>query len=90
MTGQGRVLLRGAWVVQDLYPMGNVPTGVKLTSYSGRSGDITAEELARYVKMVEYGSLKVTLGPVFRFDELVEAHRAMDANSVNGKMVVVI
>lgn len=63
---------------------------MKLTSYSGGSGDITPAELSRYVKMVKDGTLRLTLGPTFPFEALVDAHRAMDANSANGKMVVVV
>jgi NADPH:quinone reductase-like Zn-dependent oxidoreductase len=86
MTG----ILGGAWVLDRFEPMEDIPTGVKLTSYSGRSEDITAEELSRYVRMVEAGELKLTLGPTFPFEALVSAHRAMDDNSANGKMVVVV
>jgi NADPH2:quinone reductase len=86
MTG----ILGGKWKLDDFHPMDDIPTGVKLTGYSGGSGDITAEELSRYLKLVERGSLRLTLGPTFRFEELVKAHRAMDENSANGKMVVVV
>jgi NADPH:quinone reductase-like Zn-dependent oxidoreductase len=40
--------------------------------------------------MVETGALKVTLGPTFAFEALVDAHRAMDENRANGKIVVVV
>ncbi len=40
--------------------------------------------------MVEEGALRLTLGPTFPFESLVDAHRVMDANSANGKMVVVL
>jgi len=70
--------------------MEDIPTGVRLTSYSGRSEDITADELSQYVRMVEEGSLKLTLGPTFPFEALVDAHRAMDDNSANGKIVIVV
>lgn len=86
MTG----MLGGAWTLDRFQPMGDIPTGVKLTSYSGGSGDITPDELSRYVRMVEEGALRLTLGPTFPFEALVDAHRAMDANSANGKMVVVV
>lgn len=86
MTG----MLGGEWILERFQPMGDIPTGVKLTSYSGGSGDITPEQLSRYVAMVEEGALQLTLGPTFPFEELVRAHRAMDANSANGKMVVVV
>jgi NADPH:quinone reductase len=86
MTG----MLGGEWILDRFQPMGDIPTGVKLTSYSGGSGDITRDELSRYVTMVEEGALRLTLGPTFSFEALVDAHRAMDANSANGKMVVVL
>jgi NADPH2:quinone reductase len=86
MTG----ILGGAWVLDRFAPMDDIPTGVKLTSYSGGSGDITAAELSRYVRMVEEGSLKLVLGPTFPFEALVQAHRAMDENTANGKIVVVL
>ena len=86
MTG----MLGGAWVVDRFQPMSDIPTGVKLTSYSGGSDDITQDELSRYVTMVEEGALRLTLGPTFPFGALVDAHRLMDANSANGKMDVVL
>ncbi len=86
MTG----MLGGEWVLDRFHPMGDIPTGVKLTSYSGGSDDITPEQLQRYVTMVAEGSLRLTRGPSYRFENLVDAHRAMDANTANGKMVVVV
>ena len=68
--------------------MGHIPTGVRLTSYSGGASDISAGELQRYVALVESGELQVRLGPVWDFEQLVEAHRLMDENRANGKMVV--
>ena len=86
MTG----ILGGAWALDGFKPMDDIPRGVRLTSYSGRSDDISAEELSRYVRMVEEGRLRLPLGPTFAFDKLVDAHRAMDADMANGKIVVVV
>jgi NADPH:quinone reductase-like Zn-dependent oxidoreductase len=86
MTG----ILGGAWTLEGFRPMDDMPNGVKLTAYSGRSEDITADQLSRYVRMVEEGRLKLTLGPTFPFESLVDAHRAMDQNSASGKMVVLL
>jgi NADPH:quinone reductase len=63
---------------------------VKLTSYSGEAADITAEEMQRYISLVEEGKLKVSIGRVFPFENLVEAHKLMDANKANGKIVVTL
>ncbi|MCB9594615.1 MAG: zinc-binding dehydrogenase [Sandaracinaceae bacterium] len=86
MTG----ILGGAWVVDGFEPMIDIPTGVKLTSYSGGSDDIAPEALQAFIERVEAGSLTPKLGPSWRFEELVEAHRAMDENRSNGKMVVLV
>lgn len=86
MTG----ILGGAWVLERFEPMVDVPTGVKLTAYSGGSGDITTAQLQTYVTLVEKGELRVTIGQTFPFEALREAHRVMDQNSANGKLVVVV
>jgi NADPH:quinone reductase len=86
MTG----ILGGQWTLADFEPMGDIPTGVKLTSYSGDASDITPEQLGHYVALVESGELRITTGPHFAFDQLHDAHVLMDENKANGKIVVVI
>ena len=84
MTG----ILGGQWTLSEFHPMGDVPTGVKLTSYSGKASDISVEQLQRYVSLVEAGDLKLKTGPRFPFDRLQEAHAMMDENRANGKIVI--
>jgi NADPH:quinone reductase-like Zn-dependent oxidoreductase len=84
MTG----ILGGSWVLTDFHPMGDIPTGVKLTSYSGEASDITCAQLQRYVSLVESGELILKLGPSFHFAKLREAHAMMDQNRANGKIVI--
>lgn len=84
MTG----ILGGSWVLDHFHPMGDVPTAVKLTSYSGEAADMTPAQLQAYVDLVETGRLEVKTGPVFRFEDLVQAHRLMDENRAGGKIVV--
>lgn len=86
MTG----ILGGKWELPSFRPMDQIPTAVRLTSYSGGAGDISREALQRYVSMVEAGELEILRGPVWRFAELPMAHQAMDENRANGKMVVVV
>jgi NADPH:quinone reductase-like Zn-dependent oxidoreductase len=84
MTG----ILGGKWVLDDFHPMGDIPTAVKLTSYSGEAADLTPQQLQDYIDLVEEGELEMKTGPVFKFEELVEAHKLMDANQAGGKIVV--
>ena len=84
MTG----ILGGEWTLSRFRPMGDIPTGVKLTSYSGEASDISAEQLQRYVSLVESGELSLKTGPRFEFERLREAHELMDSNRANGKIVI--
>lgn len=84
MTG----ILGGEWEFKSFSPMTDIPTAVKLTSYSGEAADISVDEMQKYISLVEQGRLKISLGPVFPFIDLVEAHRLMDANRANGKIVI--
>lgn len=86
MTG----ILGGEWELSAFRPMEQIPTGVRLTSYSGGASDIGAGELQRYVTLVERGELRFETGPVWSFDQLPDAHRVMDANQAGGKMVVTV
>lgn len=86
MTG----ILGGEWVLPNFHPMGDIPTAVALTSYSGNASDISQSELQGYVRLVESGDLVLQTGPVFSFDKLRDAHVLMDKNTANGKIVVVV
>lgn len=86
MTG----MLGGQWILERFEPMDAIPTGVKLTTYSGGSEDITAAQLQEYVTLVERGAIRLKVGPTFPFESLREAHQAMDDDTANGKMVIVL
>lgn len=84
MTG----MLGGEWTLSDFSPMAAIPTGVRLTTYSGGSSDVTAAELQDYVNAVEAGKIEVKIARVFPFEEIVEAHRFMEESVRAGKIVV--
>ena len=84
MTG----ILGGKWVLDDFHPMGDIPTGVKLTSYSGEATDLTPTQLQDYIDLVEKGDLELKTGPVYEFENLIEAHKLMDDNQAGGKIVL--
>jgi len=84
MTG----ILGGEWVWKEFEPLVDIPNGVFLTSYGGGSEDVTAEELQSYVDDVAAGNVPVGLDRTFELNEIVEAHRYMEANRAKGKLVV--
>jgi NADPH:quinone reductase-like Zn-dependent oxidoreductase len=74
MTG----ILGGQWVLDGFHPMGDVPTAVKLTSYSGETSDLPQAKLEEYLDAIASEKLSIVRGPVFDFNDLVEAHQVMD------------
>jgi len=83
-------ILGGSWQLNEFKPMVDIPTAVKLTSYSGEATDISSEQLHKYLGLIETGDLKIQLGKVFKFADLQQAHHLMDANNSNGKIVVAL
>lgn len=82
--------LGGGWELKNFSPMGDIPTAVKLTCYMGEVEDLTTELLQEYIERVEHGEMKVSIAKIFSFAELPDAHRLMDSNQSNGKIVVVM
>lgn len=68
--------------------MDAIPTSVCLTSYAGGPEEFMNTPLQELVGQIEAGVLPVSVGKVFSLDQIVDAHRAMDANSAGGKIVV--
>jgi NADPH:quinone reductase-like Zn-dependent oxidoreductase len=94
----GRACLAG-WLgglapIADFNPLLQMASSVYLTFFGsfmfGTPGfplsDVPLQDIA---KQAETSRLKAKPSRVFRFEEIHEAHRVMEANQANGKMVVV-
>ena len=81
-------MLSNQWIVRDFYPIGYIPSGVRLTGYGGDSGDLPAEVLQQYVDRISSG--KINHGPVnvYPMREIRQAHADMEHNRVVGKLVI--
>lgn len=87
--------LGGLAPIKDFNPLLQMSSGVYLTFFGsfvfGTPGfplsDVPLQEIATQVAA---GRLKAKPSRVFRFDEIREAHRVMEANEAKGKMVVVV
>ncbi|MBB4690811.1 zinc-binding dehydrogenase [Paractinoplanes abujensis] len=82
-------MLSNQWTVPDFYPIAYLPTGVRLTSYSGDAGSLPAAVLQDALDRIAAGTL--SLGPVavYPFDRVRDAHRDIEHNRISGKAVVV-
>ena len=76
------------WTLDGFNPMEFIPSAVCLTAYAGESADFMATPLDEIAGQVAAGTLQVQLGKTFSLDQIVDAHRLMDANKAGGKIVV--
>jgi NADPH2:quinone reductase len=81
-------MLSNQWTVRDFYPIDYLPRGVRLAAYGGESADLPPLLLQDFLDRVAAGTAVVPIGHVYRLDQIVEAHAAMEANRVSGKLVV--
>jgi NADPH:quinone reductase len=81
-------MLSNQWTVRDFYPIEYLPRGVRLTAYGGEAADLPPRLLQDFLDRVAAGTAVVPIGRVYRFDQVVEAHRAMEGDQVSGKLVV--
>ncbi len=84
MTG----VVGNQWVLPDFSPIAEIPTAVCLTTYGGTAADFMLTPLERLAGRIATGELHVPVGPIFRLDEIAEAHRCMEENRADGKIVV--
>ena len=81
-------MLSNQWIVQDFYPIGYLPRGVRLTAYSGEAADLPAAVLQSFLDDVAAGRLTAPLHRTYTLDEIATAHADMEANNATGKLVV--
>jgi NADPH:quinone reductase-like Zn-dependent oxidoreductase len=83
-------MLGGQWSLEHFEPILAIPSTVKLTAYTTHvvTAANSTNALQRIVRDVEDERLPLNLDRVFRFDEIIEAHRYMEDNRATGKLVV--
>ncbi|KZF23343.1 Zn-dependent oxidoreductase [Xylona heveae TC161] len=84
MTG----IVGNKWAFDSFNPMESIPLAVCLTSYSGGPDEFMATPLEHLAQLVAAGSLRIPIGKTFQLDQIVDAHRCMEENKGNGKIVV--
>jgi NADPH:quinone reductase-like Zn-dependent oxidoreductase len=81
-------MLSNQWTVRDFYPIEYLPRGVWLTAYGGDAADLPHSVLQGFLDAVAAGDAVVPIDRVYHFDQIVEAHTAMEAGRASGKLVV--
>jgi NADPH:quinone reductase-like Zn-dependent oxidoreductase len=81
-------MLSNQWIVRDFYPIDYLPRGVRLSAYGGDAGDLPAPVLQGFLDAVAAGTAVVPIDNVYPFDQIVEAHVAMETGHTKGKLVI--
>jgi NADPH:quinone reductase-like Zn-dependent oxidoreductase len=82
-------MLSNSWVVEDFYPIDYIPTGVRLTAYSGEATDLPGEVLQDYLDSAAQDHRLIPLDRVFSLDQIGAAHEYMEQDRATGKIVVI-
>jgi NADPH:quinone reductase-like Zn-dependent oxidoreductase len=100
VRSKGRVcqigFLGGLDPVDDFNPLADLPSGVQLSTFASAfvlgGGDFPLSRIPfqAIVDKVQAGVLRARPTRVFGFDDVVEAHRLMDAGAAGGKLVVAV
>jgi NADPH:quinone reductase len=95
---KGRVcvagFLGGLDPVPDFDPLADLPSGVSLSTFASafvlgnRDFPLADVPLQEIVARAERGAYRAKPVAVFGFDEIVDAHRALESNATPGKLVV--
>ncbi len=87
--------LGGHHPIEQFDPLAHMPSGRHLSFFGSAFVYATPEyplseiPFQRMIEWAEAGAIQVKPARVFRFDEIREAHRVLDAGTAGGKMVVV-
>jgi NADPH2:quinone reductase len=82
-------ILGGAWTLNEFTPMGDIPSLGRLTVYIGDAENLHKDTLQEFIDDVAKGIVKLTIDKTFILNEIVKAHRYMESNKSQGKIVVV-
>lgn len=81
-------MLSGRWTVEQWYPMDYIPSGVRLTVYSGDAADLPPAVLQEFLDDVAAGRLHVPIARTYALEEIALAHEDMAEGNAAGKLVV--
>lgn len=83
-------ILGNTWVLQEFEPMAAIPSSVHLTTFLSETVDASTStsELQKVLDAASQGRYRPNPHRVFRLDEIVEAHRYMEANQATGEIVI--
>lgn len=84
MTG----MLSESWSIPNFAPLEFIPATVHLTVFDSGQLRSPARVFQEFIDSVAAEQIHLRIGRVFSLEEIVEAHRLMESNQADGKIVV--
>ena len=78
----------GGWVINEFEPLDDIISESYLTSFN--STYVNENVVSEMFDFIEKYSIKPEISRVFTLDEISEAHKFLEGNKANGKVVVVV
>lgn len=78
----------GGWVINEFEPLDDIISESYLTSFN--STYVNENVISEMFDFIEKYSIKPEISRVFTLDEISEAHKFLEGNKANGKVVVVV
>lgn len=78
----------GGWVINEFEPLDDIISESYLTSFN--STYVNENVVSEMFDFIEKYSIKPEISRVFTLDEISEAHKFLEGNKTNGKVVVVV
>ena len=82
-------MLSNSWVIEGFYPIDFIPTGTRLTAYSGGAEDLSPRVLQDYLDSAAHDRSLIPLDRVFTLQQIAQAHAHMEQDRAAGKIVVI-
>ncbi len=78
----------GGWVINEFEPLDDIISESYLTSFN--STYVNENVVSEMFDFIEKYSIKPEISRVFTLDEISEAHKFLEGNKANGKVVVIV
>src|SRR5207302_9558427 len=83
-------MVSNQWIVPDFYPIGYIPSGVRLTGYGGDAADLPQAVLQRYLDAIAAGRFSVPIHQIYELGQIQEGHATMEKKEAVCKLVVCV
>ena len=78
----------GGWIIEDFEPLVDIISESYLTSFD--STNVNKDTVDEMFDFIEKHSIRPKISKVFSLDEIADAHKFLEGNTANGKVVIVV